>query len=205
MRAIINLGAVWWHSVRSGGMRSGGRRRAHVAVALTLFASTGCSTTATIHRRDSVVEGRIVGGDKSDLVVATRSGERLMLIPRGEITSIDHPGTVAGPIGAALLVFGALNHVVGFRRCDGTNEELCVGSLGGLLIGGIGAGLFAWATTVWLRSTGAAEPVGSRSSVALPSSEARTDVALWRHAAGGVPEGTDWAAVVVRLMPGDVL
>ena len=131
------------------------RQRACVGVTLTLFAFAGCSTTATIHRRGSVVEGEIVGGDELDLVVATWSGERMMLIPRGEITSIDHPGTVAGPIGAVLLVFAALNHVAGFRRCDGTNGEFCAGWLGGLGVAGIGAGLFAWATTIWLRSTGA--------------------------------------------------
>jgi hypothetical protein len=74
-----------------------------VLVALALAAS-GCSTTATIYRRDEPpLEARIVGGSPDSLLVAERPHERTV-VPRDRVTTIRHPGVIASTTGMVVFV-----------------------------------------------------------------------------------------------------
>jgi hypothetical protein len=70
----------------------------------------GCSTTATIERRDGPpTEGRIERSDQGALYVSDGDG-RIMRIERRQVEDIDHPGNIAFTVGAFLttMLVGAV-------------------------------------------------------------------------------------------------
>ncbi len=119
------------------------------------LAAAACGTTAIITERDMTRhEVVIVGSTPAELMVATRNGERV--IPRDQISDIDHPGNVAVVVGAALLTVGALN-LAGWHRCqDNQPSDFCAGWAGGGGLALSGLGLLVWGAAVWGQSVHAA-------------------------------------------------
>ncbi len=80
-------------------------RRLVLVVALVCFG--GCTTTATIARRDGLDnEAAISHSDAGAVYVRARSGE-IHRIARENISTIDHPGNVAIVIGSSMLGYFA--------------------------------------------------------------------------------------------------
>jgi hypothetical protein len=122
---------------------------------LLLASATACSTTATITNKDATrAEVRIARSTPTELIVATRDGERV--IERDHVQEIDHPGNVAVVAGAALLAAGAAN-LAGLYRCrENESSDFCVGWAVGGALAGSGLGLLIWGGTVWTNSVEAA-------------------------------------------------
>ncbi|HXJ19889.1 MAG TPA: hypothetical protein VMT03_06605 [Polyangia bacterium] len=148
-------------------------RRAALAATLAL-ASAGCGTTATITKKDGQrYQLEIVRSTPTELIVATRGGERP--IPRDQVQDIDHPGNVAIAVGSVALLVGAVN-LLGWRRCEpGGPTDFCMGWAAGGGLVGLGVGMIGWGGYVWKRSTTAAQltpavvgtPDGPRPGAAL--------------------------------------
>lgn len=131
-------------------------RSVRAALTAVLAAATvGCGTTATITTKDgSHHELEIVRSTPSELIVATRQGERPL--PRDQIVDVDHPGKAALGAGTVLALLGAAN-LLGVARCEsGRSADFCIGWAvgGGMLASGIG--LVGWGAYVWTRSSRAA-------------------------------------------------
>jgi hypothetical protein len=124
-------------------------------LAAPFAAIMACSTTATITERDTTrYEVAIVRSTPSELIVATRNGERP--IARDQISDIDHPGNVAIVVGSALLAAGALN-LAGLYSCqDSRRSDFCAGWAGGGALALSGLGLVVWGAVVWTQSVHAA-------------------------------------------------
>lgn len=112
----------------------------------------GCSTTATIVRVNGApIEASIVGGSPTALVVEA-NGQR-NVIPRHEISEIDHPGNVHAVTGGVLSGYGVLNIAAGYERCsegtgldsDGERNAFCAGMVTPLAVG---LGMLIWGLVV---------------------------------------------------------
>ncbi|MFL5307065.1 MAG: hypothetical protein ACJ8F1_17745 [Polyangia bacterium] len=127
-----------------------------LAAALAV-ATVGCGTTATIKKTNGAdYELEIVRSTPSELIVATRDGERP--IPRNEIREIDHPGNVSVTAGVALFFAGTAN-LFGAFRCDtydARSQRFCAGwgVGGGMAVTGLG--MIIWGSIIWKHSVRAA-------------------------------------------------
>jgi hypothetical protein len=130
-------------------------RRAAALTAMLALAAGGCGTTATITNRDGTrYEVEIVRSTPSELIVATRAGERP--IARDRIRDIDHPGNVAVLAGSVLLTAGVVS-LLGFHRCESSaSSDFCIGSIGGVGLAASGLGMVVWGAHAWTTSVGAA-------------------------------------------------
>jgi hypothetical protein len=112
----------------------------------------GCSTTATIARvGEPEIEGKIVASGDGLLQVETRAGNTPVAMQN--VTDIDHPGNVAGTIGALVTAYGVTNIVVGMPQCERQGGAYCVGVF---LPAAIGLPLAIWGFATWGKSKYAA-------------------------------------------------
>ncbi len=81
-----------------------------------LCAHAGCAATVA-HRDGRVIEGRITGGDRQTLALASATGEPITL-DRADIVDIDHPGDVAMLVGLPLAMVGVGVVIGGFAIAD---------------------------------------------------------------------------------------
>ena len=133
-------------------------------VAVSLL--SGCSNSATLQLAGgSQVTGVIQGGTMDSVVVESESGA--VSVPRNSIEDIDHPGTVAGIGGAAMMVTGVLGVFAGLLVSATCTGE-CVGSTqdtAGLVTIGAGFGLagtglapLIWGVETWRGSHARSQP-----------------------------------------------
>jgi hypothetical protein len=119
---------------------------------LGLVLLTGCGTSATITRANApAIDGKIIGGDSSDVYIETRSGVS-DTVPRSEITDIDHPGNVAATIGALVTAYGGANIAVGLPQCDKQGSAYCAGVFMPI---GIGLPVMIWGIATYAGSVSA--------------------------------------------------
>jgi hypothetical protein len=125
-------------------------------VALSLLC--GCTTTATFLTRDTgLLEARIVGGDRTNLLVQTESGAERVLA-RADVVDIDHPGNVVALIGGIIAGSGAVNLGTFALTCSsgfGSTGSQCAPIyvvLGSMVAAG--AGMLTWGLWTWLTSRG---------------------------------------------------
>jgi hypothetical protein len=125
--------------------------------------SLGCGTAATITRVDSPpLEGKIVASADDILQVETKAGNTPVAMQ--SVSDIDHPGNVAGTIGALVTAYGAYNIYVGMPQCERQGGAFCVGVF---LPAAIGLPLTIWGFTTWGRSKVAASQGSKPSDVAV--------------------------------------
>jgi len=131
-------------------------------------ALSACTTTATISRSDGYqVEGWIRGGSGDAIVVEPRVGRR-QVIPRNDVTDIDHPGNVHIVVGGVLLGFGASVIASGVDDCVNRND----GGTGCFFMvtpAILGASMVVWGLATWLGSKDSAADTSQK----LPSHEER--------------------------------
>lgn len=114
----------------------------------------GCSTTATISRSNGTqLHGEIQRGDQDTLVIKTNEGNTLRL-PKSEISSIDHPGNVAGAVGGFLMGYGLVNIAMGWSTCAERGGASCAATFAPAAIG---LPIVLWGVKTWSDSTQAAE------------------------------------------------
>jgi hypothetical protein len=120
-----------------------------VLVALALAAS-GCSSTATIYRRDEPpLEARIVGGSPDSLLVAERPHQRTV-VPRDSVTTIRHPGVIASTTGMVLFVGSLITPVFLWgTECVLDGQDRCVATSA---IGTVGLAMLVWGAIKLSRS-----------------------------------------------------
>ena len=108
-----------------------------------VVAISGC--TASIERRRAPdIDARIVGSDRSGIVVETDRGERRR-IPGSEIKEIDHPGNVLMTVGAIFAGLALLS-----AESQNPNDRA---EADGLAV--VGLSLFVGGAIPYFRSTGA--------------------------------------------------
>jgi hypothetical protein len=141
----------WEHTVEETGMN------AKLVALMCLASAAGCSTTATIRRRNGAQEEGVVIGRTRTLLVVERFGiERQIL--NHEVDDIDHPGNVHALFGTALLGEGLSLIGAGAPLCRTEGPAFCAAVF---LPAAVGAGIAAWGFTVWLNSRNAASFRGS--------------------------------------------
>jgi hypothetical protein len=130
-----------------------------VLICLPLAAlAMGCSTSATISLRSAPqVEGKIVSADTESVYVKTEQGTQP--VDRSQITDIDHPGNVAGTIGAVVTAYGVVNAVIGAPNCEKGGAAYCIGVF---TPAAIGLPLMIWGFTTWSLSKDAADPKATK-------------------------------------------
>jgi hypothetical protein len=118
----------------------------------------GCTTTATFLTRDTGLrEARIVGEDRTSLLVQTESGAERVLA-RADVVDIDHPGNVVALVGGIIAGSGALNLATVSLSCApglGSTGSQCgfiSGAMGSMVA--TGAGMLTWGLWTWLTSRG---------------------------------------------------
>jgi hypothetical protein len=113
-----------------------------IATCLTFV--MGCSTTATVSRRSGPpIEGQIKGGSPNTIAVDTGGGE--VVVPRSDITEVDHPGNVHTLIGGLLLGYGVLNIAVGAPECENRpKDERTAYCIGVFTPAVLGASIMIW-------------------------------------------------------------
>jgi hypothetical protein len=123
------------------------------AVGLLALAAIGCSTTATVVRRDGTeLEGTINGGTPTGVVVTTEDGQGAH-IPRDDIREIDHPGNVHAIAGGLFVLLSGMMLVGQSESCDRNPSGECWAFL---IPGAIGTTLLIWGIPVWRSSVDAA-------------------------------------------------
>jgi len=136
---------------------------------LPLAVTLGC-TPATIHRyQQSPVKGKILGGSEESLVLEDQWGERI--IPRQDITDIDHPGTGLEIWGALLAVAGSVFFYERRGDCSHIDQVTCVRLM---LPAFAGLTFFFWGAEEYRRSEAA---TADRSMVLGPRPKRRRPVA----------------------------
>jgi hypothetical protein len=121
---------------------------------LTLGVLLGCGTTVEVELRNGeVIEGLIVGGNRSELFV--EAGGQETRIERRMIAEIDHPGNVLAAIGGTISAYGLYNIAVGEPKCDEKGAAFCVGVFLPLVLG---LGLIVPGVITYQNSVAAAEP-----------------------------------------------
>jgi hypothetical protein len=126
----------------------------------------GCSTTATITRMDGTqIEAEIQYTDEDRLVAQTNTGHKVRILKRA-ISDIDHPGNVAGTLGAALSVYGLWNIAVGANTCGEVGGAFCAGMIAPAAIG---LPMLIWGFTTWGKSTDAMHRLKPPSPDSVPS------------------------------------
>jgi len=119
----------------------------------------GCGTSATLSMRaQPPIEGKITSAGETYINVKSEHGT--VEVPRAEVTDIDHPGNVAGTIGAVISAYGVVNAVVGAPQCERQGAAYCIGVF---TPAAIGLPLMIWGFTTWSASRAAADP-NTRSS-----------------------------------------
>ena len=122
------------------------------AVALATSVA-GCGTTATIHRTHGpAYEAEIVRSSDRSLEVAGEDGQTYV-VPREQISGIDHPGNVTFTVGVALMALAAVavGSVVSESQGDVNSTGTAVTV--GLVYGLPGLVMAAWGGANWLSST----------------------------------------------------
>jgi hypothetical protein len=115
----------------------------------------GCSTSATITRRDGTsVEGWIRGGTADSVIVDPRIGQA-QEIPRSAIDDIDHPGNMHIVVGGLVLAYGVVGIVAAAPECgrNGSSSSDCGAAFVPALAG---AGILAWGLVNWVGSKNSA-------------------------------------------------
>lgn len=134
-----NCGTLW-----------AGCRAPLVALVGTVLASTlGCSTTATISRVNGAeLDAHFAGSDAKFIYVKTESGAQV--IPRSEVTDIDHPGDTAAVLGLIVGAYGVVNIGVAASQCNSNGAAYCTGVF---LPAAIGLPMLLWGIVVHTDST----------------------------------------------------
>lgn len=118
---------------------------------LLLALVAGCSTRATVHRHSAgLYREEIIGGTRSDLILEAADGRRI-IVPRSDVTDVDHPGKTQALIGgawAAAAIAGLLAAHYG-APCPPRQTE-CMMTLG--TVGFVGAITGAWGVMAWTTS-----------------------------------------------------
>jgi hypothetical protein len=116
-----------------------------------------CGTRAIVSLRDgSSVHGRTLPGTTEEARVLTREGDEVR-VPRKEIEDVDHPGTAAAVVGAALATVATTFAVVSSATCeDGADmySRNCAALTWVLMSPAIvtGSSLVVWGVAVGLES-----------------------------------------------------
>jgi hypothetical protein len=106
----------------------------------------GCSTTATISRRNDVpIEAEIAGGSRQSIFIVDDTGRRYE-VPRETITDVDYPGNVHAGIGGGILGYGIVNIALGVSECDSLGAAYCAGVFTPAIVGAL---LLAWGLVVY--------------------------------------------------------
>lgn len=114
----------------------------------------GCSTTATISRSHGrPVEATLYRSDNEALFARTEQGVDVV-IPRAEVTDIDHPGNAIAIVGALLGAQGAVSIAAGHGSCGKLTGSMsaayCVGTY---LPAAIGGAMLVWGLATWANSS----------------------------------------------------
>lgn len=126
----------------------------HVRIMLAAVITTGCSTTATISRSATApLEAKVLRSDQQTLFVETSLGKEVVL-PRAEVTDVDHPGNVHAIVGGAFLGIGAVSAAVHAPSVCESQDALSCASY--FALPALGTGMVAWGLWAWISSRSAA-------------------------------------------------
>jgi hypothetical protein len=110
------------------------------------------------------MEAKILRSNHDSLFIETSGGGE-MVVPRSEVTDIDHPGNVVAVVGGAIGGYGLLNIAVGLSHCDTMGAAYCTGVF---TPAAVGIPMLIYGLVVWNDSKDAAAGKAMSASADLP-------------------------------------
>jgi hypothetical protein len=147
-------------------LRRGEKVMRHLSLVSIVALTSGCITTATVHRWGAPpIESKIVGADKTNFYVEDDEGRRYH-VPRSTVKDIDHPGNVALAVGLSCLAIGSILYFSHDDEGRGPDEARRTAAFGYAVPGAL---LSAWGGYFWLSSRAAAGSEGANEQVPMPT------------------------------------